>query len=144
MRLVQNLMVDWEDEKHLHNLFFGRWVMADPDHVPAGRYGKQALENLGCWDNLKNRLIPALDAAAAANILALGEVPVGLLYNTDVCNNPALRVAATLPESVHEPIIYPVAAMSNSQSARQFVKFLAAEPQLKLFRAHGFQIVKGR
>jgi molybdate transport system substrate-binding protein len=33
----------------------GHLAMADPDSVPAGKYGKAALEKLGVWNSVKGR-----------------------------------------------------------------------------------------
>ena len=38
-----------------------RLALGDPDHVPAGIYARQALEALGLWPELENRLIRAAD-----------------------------------------------------------------------------------
>lgn len=132
---------NWEGSQPLHEAFVGRWVMGNPTHVPVGRYGQQALEHSQSWAKLKPRLLPALDAAAAANLLAMGEVPLGLLYATDVSNNPSLRIAAVLPTSLHDAIVYPLAVLNDSESSKRFAQFLQAKQQLDLFREHGFQIV---
>ncbi|HET6801337.1 MAG TPA: molybdate ABC transporter substrate-binding protein, partial [Casimicrobiaceae bacterium] len=43
----------------------GRLAMADPDHVPAGKYGKSALEALGVWSSLSSRIARGEDVRAA-------------------------------------------------------------------------------
>src|SRR5699024_6291945 len=35
----------------------GKLAMANPEHVPAGIYGKQSLQSLGVWDAVKGQLV---------------------------------------------------------------------------------------
>src|SRR4051812_4765463 len=42
-----------------------RLAMADPASVPAGKYGKAALEKLGVWGSVAGRIAPAQDVRAA-------------------------------------------------------------------------------
>jgi molybdate transport system substrate-binding protein len=43
----------------------GRLATGDPAHVPVGIYARQALEKLGVWDAVKQRLAPANDVRNA-------------------------------------------------------------------------------
>ena len=58
--------------------FSGRLALADPDHVPAGVYARQALEALGWWPRLGRRLAPAPHVLAALVYVERGECPVGI------------------------------------------------------------------
>ncbi|MHC5066170.1 MAG: molybdate ABC transporter substrate-binding protein, partial [Planctomycetota bacterium] len=49
----------------LADKFTGRIAIGDPEHVPAGRYAREALQALGLWEQIEDRLAPALDARAA-------------------------------------------------------------------------------
>src|ERR1019366_6906500 len=37
----------------------GRLALADPNSVPAGKYGKAALTRLGVWDSIAGQIAPA-------------------------------------------------------------------------------------
>ena len=43
-----------------------RLAIADPDHVPAGVYGRQALEALGAWRTVQDRLVRTADVRRRA------------------------------------------------------------------------------
>ena len=43
----------------------GHLAMADPDNVPAGKYGKAALEKLGVWNSVRAAVAPAENVRAA-------------------------------------------------------------------------------
>ena len=44
----------------------GRLAMGNVDAVPAGKYGRAALEKLGAWDGVKDRVVQAESVRAAA------------------------------------------------------------------------------
>ena len=120
----------------------GRLSMGDPDHVPAGMYGKKALENLGTWDQVKNRLAPMRDVRAALVLVERGEAPLGLVYATDAAISRKVRVVGTFPADSHPPIVYPVAAVSGGKGseARQFLDFLRSPEARAVFEKYGFSV----
>ena len=91
----------------------GRLALGNPDHVPAGIYARQALEALGLWPGVKDRLAPAADVRAALALVARGEAPSGIVYATDALLVPDVRVVAEVPASLHEPIVYPAALITG-------------------------------
>lgn len=118
----------------------GRLAMADPEAVPAGRYGKEALTNLKVWDAVADKVAPAENVRAALALVGRGEVPLGVVYATDAKADPKVRVVAAFPETSHTPIRYPVAvlkAASNKQTDA-FRAFLSSEEAAAIFRRHGF------
>jgi molybdate transport system substrate-binding protein len=61
----------------------GKLAMANPDSVPAGRYGKAALETLGVWPSIERQVARAENVRAALVLVARGEAPLGIVYRTD-------------------------------------------------------------
>jgi molybdate transport system substrate-binding protein len=74
-----------------------RLAMADPAAVPAGLYGKAALETLGVWSSVAKRVAAAENVRAALLLVARGEAPLGIVYQTDAAAEPGVRVVATFP-----------------------------------------------
>jgi molybdate transport system permease protein len=121
--------------------FKGRLSVGDPAHVPAGRYAREALERLGLWDSVKDRLAPAEDARAALQHVALGETELGIVYATDAASTRKVRVVAAFPESSHAPIRYPVALCRDARpAARRFYDFLFNDESRRIFEKHGFAV----
>ena len=118
----------------------GRLAMADPSAVPAGRYGKQALEKLRVWQNVSDRVAAGDSVRAALKLVARGEAPLGIVYATDAAAEPKVRVVATFPEGSHLPVRYPVAMLNASQSneAEALRAFLMSEEAQAIFRRFGF------
>jgi molybdate transport system substrate-binding protein len=124
-------------DKRLGN---GRLAMALVDAVPAGIYGKAALETLGAWPGLAPRIAQADNVRAALALVASGEAPLGIVYATDALAEPRVRVIATFPPGTHPPIRYPVAAVAGGHdaAARAFLAFLRSPGAAGVLRAHGF------
>ena len=76
----------------------GRLAMGDPDHVPAGIYGKQALVSLGVWESVVQKLAPAKDVRTALVLVERREAPLGLVYATDAAITPRVRVLGVFPQ----------------------------------------------
>lgn len=118
----------------------GRLAIANPDHVPAGQYAKQALQNLSLWDGVKDKLAPTKDVTGALMLVARGEAKLGLVYLSDVQRVEGLHVFQVLPVESHSPIVYWAALMKgrNTAGLRGFVDLLAGTQGQAAFSAAGF------
>lgn len=120
----------------------GRLSMGDPDHVPAGMYGKKALETLDLWRQVKDRLAPMKDVRAALVLVERAEAPLGQVYATDAAVSKKVRVVGTFPVASHPPIIYPVAAVAGgkTEAAAAFLNFLKTDDAKAVFVKYGFEV----
>ncbi|VVE30942.1 Putative molybdate-binding periplasmic ABC transporter [Pandoraea communis] len=118
----------------------GRLAMGDPAHVPAGLYGKAALEKLGIWSKVQGRVAAADNVRNALLLVARGEAPYGIVYKTDANAEKRVRIAGTFPADSHAPIVYPVAVtkQANRADADPFYKFLQTPTAQATFRRFGF------
>jgi len=120
-----------------------RLALADPASVPAGKYGRTALTNLGVWDSVSDKLALAENVRAALAFVARGETTLGIVYNTDAKIEPRVHVVGTFPDSSHAPILYPVALTKDAKpGAADFEKYLEGPEAQAVFRKDGFIIVK--
>ena len=118
-------------------------ALGDPQSVPAGEYGRQALVSLHLWERLNAKLVLAKDVRQVLTYVETGNADAGLVYATDVLTSSRARVVAVAPESTHDPIVYPVAAVKGSRNkevARGFIDYLASPAAQAIFRKHGFTI----
>ena len=122
----------------------GRLAMANVDAVPAGKYGKAALEKLGVWDGVKDKIAQADSVRAALILVARGETPLGIVYQTDAASDPTVKIVGTFPADTHPPIIYPVALTKDSTSAdaRAFLTYMETSPAAdRAFAKQGFTVL---
>jgi molybdate transport system substrate-binding protein len=121
-----------------------RLAIGDPAHVPAGRYARQALDWLGWWPALENRIIGTPDVRAALRLVEAGEADAGIVYATDAKFSARVVVVAVLPEECHEPIRYPVALTSRaSPGAAEFLEFLRTPEAARRLEDAGFTVLGG-
>lgn len=118
----------------------GRLAMADPDAVPAGRYGKAALTAMGVWAQVEPRVARAESVRGALALVARGAAPLGIVYATDARADPAVRIAGVFPVGSHAPITYPLARLTTSTNpdAEGFRRFLISAEGKAIFRRFGF------
>ena len=121
----------------------GRLAVADPKAVPAGKYGKAALESLGVWQTVENRLAPAENVRLALALVSRGETPLGIVYKTDAAADSNVRIVGTFPANTHPPIVYPVALTdAASADAASFLAYLKSPATRPIWEKQGFTVLK--
>ena len=122
----------------------GKLAMGAVDSVPAGKYGKAALEKLGVWSSVEAKVAGAESVRAALALVSRGEAPYGIVYQTDAAADPGVAIVGTFPEDSHPPIIYPVAILTESKNAdaAAYLDYLKSAKAAAFFEAQGFTILK--
>ena len=117
----------------------GRIALADPRHVPAGLYAKEALTNLGLWQATEPRAAFAQNVRLTLALVERRAAALGIVYATDAQASPLVRVVASFPATLHAPIAYvAVATIRSGPSALAILRFLQSPPARAIYRAHGF------
>jgi molybdate transport system substrate-binding protein len=121
----------------------GRLAMANVDAVPAGKYGKAALEKLGLWAGVSGKIAQAENVRAALLLVSRGEAPAGIVYQTDAAADPNVKIIGTFPEDTHPPIIYPIALTANAThpDAAALLAYIRSDKAKPLFQAQGFTVL---
>src|SRR5664279_2226900 len=114
-------------------------AMADPDSVPAGKYGRTALISLGAWNSVVNHVVNAENVRVALAYIARGEAPLGIVYETDAKADSNVKMVGVFPENSHQPILYPAALVKDAKpEARTFLAYLASPAARAVFEKDGF------
>lgn len=118
----------------------GRLAVGDPNHVPAGLYARQALEGLGLWAQVKDKLAQASNVRAALALVDRGEASAGIVYETDAAISPRVRVVDSFPDDVAPKIVYPlvIVAGHDRPEVRRAYDFLQSDAAAAIFSRHGF------
>jgi molybdate transport system substrate-binding protein len=121
----------------------GRLAMANVDAVPAGKYGKAALQSLGVWSSVEDSVAQAENVRAALALVATGEAPLGIVYQTDAAAETDVRILGAFPADSHPPIVYPVALMadSNRPEAAGLLDYLRSPRARAVFEEAGFDVL---
>ena len=117
----------------------GRWVTGNPASVPVGRYAQAALETLGVWNGVKDRLAQTENVRSALAFVERGDAAAGIVYATDARATGKVAVAGIFPANSHPPISYPAALIRGAPpEARDFFRFLQSKAARAIFARRGF------
>ena len=120
----------------------GRIATGDVRAVPAGLYAKAALEKLGIWPSVESKIAMAENVRAALVLVARGEAPLGIVYETDAKIDPSVKIIGVFPEDSHPTIIYPVAMTKDAKpDAAQYLAFLITPEARAVFERYGFRVL---
>jgi molybdate transport system substrate-binding protein len=117
----------------------GKLSMALVDAVPAGQYGKEALEQLGLWAGVEASVVQSENVRAALKLVETGEAPLGIVYASDAVAGDGVSVLGTFPADSHTPIVYPAAlTVTSVAEAEEFLDYLETPEAEAVFLANGF------
>jgi len=109
--------------------------------VPAGLYGRQALQKLGLWDDLEPRIVAGQNVRVTLAYVERGEVEAGIVYATDARLTDRVETVHEFAADTHDPIRYPLVLLKAGQehsAARRFYAFLQTAEAAAIFQKHGF------
>lgn len=112
--------------------------------VPAGQYAKQVLQNLELLDHFQSKFIFGNNVRSVLAAVESGNVELGIVYASDAVLSNQVKVLATIPEDLHQPIVYPIAVVRHSphpKTAQAFIDFLTTESAQAIFTEFGFNSV---
>jgi molybdate transport system substrate-binding protein len=120
----------------------GRVATGDVRAVPVGLYAKAALERLGAWAAVEPKMAMTENVRFALTLVARGEAPLGIVYETDAKVEPAVKIIGVFPDNSHDPIIYPAAATVNAKPETiQYLSFLRSAVARAIFERYGFTVL---
>jgi molybdate transport system substrate-binding protein len=120
----------------------GRIATGDVKAVPVGLYAQAALQELGIWNQVEQKMALTQNVRAALVLVARGEVPLGIVYSTDAKVEPSVKVVGVFPDDSHDPIIYPVAATMHAKpEATTYLDFLHSQAAKSIFETYGFSFL---
>lgn len=119
--------------------------------VPAGKYSRAMLANLGTLDGFGARFPSRVLANVVSNEetvkgvvtkVQLGEADAGIVYVTDVTAEVSRFVTRLeIPEAQNVIAAYPISAVrssENQEGARDFIAFVLSDDGQRILHQHGF------
>jgi len=117
-----------------------RLAMGDPDYVPAGIYGRQALKGAGVWSEIEPRIAPAANVRAALNLVIYGAAGMGIVYQSDA-RAGLVEIVLPIDPALHEKISYIASLAPNaSDDAAAFFSYLQSSDTKEIARDMGYQV----
>lgn len=119
-----------------------RLAMANPDAVPAGKYGKAALDALGVWPTVAGKVARAENVRGALLLVSRGEAPFGIVYRTDALADRGVRIVDTFPAGSHPAIIYPLARVAGAKSSAAPALLAFMKSARATWEKYGFTVIE--
>jgi molybdate transport system substrate-binding protein len=118
-----------------------RFVLGDPEYVPAGKYTVEALTYLGEWAALKPQAAYSDNVRGVLTLIEKAEAPLGAVYGSDAAASKEVKVLDAFPDGSFSKIVYPIALISTQETpdARKFYEYLTDKnsPVKAVFSKHG-------
>lgn len=115
----------------------GRMAMGEHRSVPAGLYARAWMEQSGTWEGLRPYLAEVDNVRAALALVARGEVPLAVLYASDLHAAPESAEAVwTIPTEDQPRIRYALAAITAEGT--DLVDYLMRPEGRAVFDSFGF------
>ncbi|MEM7793008.1 MAG: molybdate ABC transporter substrate-binding protein [Cyanobacteria bacterium P01_C01_bin.118] len=110
--------------------------------VPAGQYAKQVFKELELLDSFQSKFVFGNNVRSVLAAVESGNVELGIVYASDAVLSTQVKVLAPVPESLHQPIVYPIAIVKDSphsEAAQVFINFLTTDSAQTIFEKFGFR-----
>jgi molybdate transport system substrate-binding protein len=122
-------------------------TMPEPSLNSVGTSGKEALQNLGLWDELKPKLVLTKHAIQSFTMVAAGKADAALVYrncpletNPEKLSKSKVQVACEFPADSYTPQECLLAVLKdtpNRETALHFVEYLSSAEGLKVLSENG-------
>jgi len=121
-------------------------AVGNPSTVPAGQYTEQTLTKLKLLPGIQSKLIYAEDVRQVFDYVVRGEVDAGIVYSSDALTGKGkIRMVARAPDETHDPILYPIAIVKESQhaeAAQKFIDLVLSQEGQTILAKYGFEPIK--
>ena len=121
----------------------GPIASGDPMHVPVGLYAKEALQAMGCWTEIEERIVPAHSVRAAQQLVETGQCQLGIVYQAGAAQSQKVKILGLFDETLHTPIRFSAATASNSLNGKDLLDFLGTPQAGQIFTNAGFSTLSG-
>lgn len=118
---------------------FKKIAMANPEHAPYGLAAKQALESLGLWEKLKDKMVYGKDIQDTLTLIKSGNVEAGFI-SLSVVNKDEVNFLL-IDDKMHQPLKQAMAVVKGTKlekEARNFIKFVNGEQGREIMKKYGF------
>ena len=117
---------------------------ADPQATPGGRHIAALLKQWDITETPQRRIAPKSAISGGAELIANGEVDIGLYLLSEVLTVKGVAVAGMLPPALQNYIVYAGAVLADSpapEAAAEFIRFIADPSRVPQWKTTGFESV---
>jgi len=117
-----------------------RIYIGSPDYLASGMFAMEAFRKMDTLQDIEPYARYVKYSPEMYSLMESGGL--GVMFYTEVLQNPQLRVVDFFPENTHSPIIYQavVVAGENMDEARRFLDFLKTMESRRIIDINGFVV----
>lgn len=120
-----------------------RFAIAHPEHAPYGRAAREALQQLGLWEQVKPKLVLGENIAQATQFVSTGAAQAGITALSLALAPEVARLGRhiALPERLHAPLRQRMVLTRNAPAgAVRLYDYLQSPAARALFARYGFRV----
>jgi molybdate transport system substrate-binding protein len=119
-----------------------KFAIANPEHAPYGRAAKEALQNLGLWDQLSPKLVLGDNISQATQFVTSGAAQAGITaLSLALAQDVATQSGAfwIIPASLHTPLKQRMVLLKSAQpGAKALYEYLQTPAAKEILAKYGF------
>lgn len=131
-------------EEYLQAASFSRLAMANPVTAPYGLAARQALTQLGLWQQLQAKLVRGDSVAQAFQFVASGNAEAGFVALSQARDWPETDASLwRVPQAWYEPIEQQAILLrrgAGNEAAHAWLDFLRSEAARTIIRNRGYEV----
>jgi molybdate transport system substrate-binding protein len=104
-----------------------RVALANPDHAPYGTAGKEALEALAVWDQVRPKLVLGENASQATEFVLSGNADAGIVPLSLAIQAGSRLEYVVIDEELHDPLLQAAAVIQGAphkELGRAFIDYV--------------------
>lgn len=121
-----------------------RIAIANPSHAPYGMAAKEAMEKMGIWEKIKDKVVYAENIRQAMQYLETGNVDAAILALSVTIGTDINYVL--IPQELYSPVEQTLAVIKggkNEKRAREFADFITGPKGRAVMERYGFGLPSG-
>jgi molybdate transport system substrate-binding protein len=119
-----------------------KFAIANPEHAPYGRAAKEALQNLGLWEQLQPKLVLGDNISQATQFVTSGAAQAGITaLSLALAQDVAMQSGAfwIIPANLHSPLKQRMVMLKSAQpGAKALFEYLQTPAAKSIFAKYGF------
>jgi molybdate transport system substrate-binding protein len=126
-------------EKLLHRGDFNKLSIANPKTAPYGQAAKQALQSMGLYEKVKNKLVYGENISQTLQFVGSGAAELGFVARSHVNE----QVFFAIDTQLHQPVTQKMLILKQTTQpalAQRFVEFIQTPAIAEMIKQDGYQL----
>lgn len=120
-------------------------AIANPELAPYGVAAREAMEKLGVWDKVSDRIVMGQNIGQTHSMVATGAAEAGFVALSALTGKNAVAPESywIVPQELYSPLIQDAVLLAHGESneaAQALVTFLASDEAKQVIRSFGYHV----